>query len=208
MTGTTRSVAILLFDGIETLDFCGPLEVFSVAGKPEKTSWFEVFTVAAASPVATSNGLSVNPARRLDDCPHADILVVPGGIGTRREMANPDLLAWIRSRAASAELVLSVCTGALILGAAGLLAGLKATTHASALDLLRATAPDAEVVDSVKYVDNGRIILSAGISAGIDASLHAVGRLVGQDTARSTARHMEYDWREEEGKPGAGKPPL
>jgi len=189
----TRILAILVFDDVEVMDFCGPFEVFSVAGRFTGPPAFNVLTVAEnAGPVVTRGGLSVNPRSRLADCPRPDLLLVPGGQGTRREMHNPTLLDWIRARSQEAELVLSVCTGALLLAKAGLLDGLEATTHHGAIDLLRQVAPKTTVHSDLRFVDNGRVICSAGIAAGIDMSLHVVGRLLGREVADKTARQMEY----------------
>ncbi len=186
--------AIVIFDEVEVLDFAGPFEVFSVTGRRSKLEPFDVYTVAERlAPVAARNGLSINPRFSFADCPPPDILVVPGGYGTRREMKNPVMLEWIARTAPASELTLSVCTGALVLGAAGLLAGREATTHFMAFDELRAVAPDAVVREDRRIVDNGNIILSAGVSAGIDMSLHVVARLLGADVARETARYMEYE---------------
>ena len=203
-----RNVAILLFDAIEVLDFAGPFEVFGVAGRsPHQTRFseppFTVFTVAEITPVSARNGLSVNPAYGLNNHPKADIIIVPGGggfhadgtpFGSRREMNNPVVLNWVRQSAERAELVLSVCTGSFILGKAGLLDGLAATTHFMAIDGMRQAAPDTELRPAERYVDNGKIITSAGISAGIDMSLYVVGRLLGKDVADETARYMQYDY--------------
>lgn len=192
----TRRVAVLLFDEVEVLDFAGPFEVFSVAGRRHGLVPFDVYTVAErAGPVTARNGLSVNPRHTLADCPAPDVLVVPGGYGTRREMHNAPLVAWVGRTARASEVALSVCTGALILGRAGLLDGLEATTHFGALDLLRETAPAARVRDDLRVVDNGAVVLSAGVSAGIDAALHLVARFLGEAHARETARYMEYDGR-------------
>ena len=197
-----RNVAILIFDEVEVLDFCGPFEVFSVAGRRGGPEPFNVYTVAEkAGPVLARNNLSVNPAHTLADCPRPDVLLVPGGYGTRREMHNEALTGWIRRRAAEVELLLSVCTGALLLAKAGLLEGLSATTHHGAFGLLREAAPGAAVLESERVVDNGKVILSAGISAGIDMSLYAVGRLLGEEQAGETARYMEYDWSEKGRRP-------
>ncbi len=191
-----RNVAILIFDEVEVLDFCGPFEVFSVAARHAQESPFNVYTVAEkANPVLARNQLSVNPRYTILDCPPPDILLVPGGLGTRKEMHNPVLLDWIRSCAQKTELLLSVCTGALLLARAGLLEGLAATTHHGALDLLREVAPHTTVYENQRFVDNGKIILSAGISAGIDMSLYVVAKLLGEEPALATARQMEYDWK-------------
>ncbi|MGE0606113.1 MAG: DJ-1/PfpI family protein [Pirellulales bacterium] len=191
-----QNLAILIFDDVEVLDFCGPFEVFSVAARQADPLAFNVFTVAeSAGPVLARNGLSVNPAFQLKDCPRPDILLVPGGQGSRREMHNAALIEWIRQTAGRAELTLSVCTGALLLAKAGLLDGLEATTHHHALDLLRENAPATTVLAGRRFVDNGEVICSAGISAGIDMSLYVVSRLLGQEAARRTADQMEYDWQ-------------
>ena len=191
----TRTLAILIFDDVEVLDFCGPFEVFSVANYFDSTPAFRVLTVAEKpGPVAARNGLSVNPHVDLARCPSPDILLVPGGQGTRREIDNASLIKWIRDSAIRAELVLSVCTGALMLGRAGILDGLAATTHHKAFELLRQCAPKTEIRTNQRVVDNGRVICSAGIAAGIDISLLVVGRLLGDGVARQTAEHMEYPW--------------
>ena len=191
-----RNVAILIFDDVEVLDFCGPFEVFSATAETIRPAPFNVYTVAETRrPVIAINNLSVNPAYALSDCPPPDILLVPGGHGTRKQMKNIVLLDWIKQRAGEVELLLSVCTGALLLGKAGLLDGLVATTHHSALALLKEVAPKATVTDTQRIVDNGKIIVSAGISAGIDMSLHVVQKLLGKALAAETAAYMEYDWR-------------
>jgi len=190
-----RTVVIVVFDEAEVLDVFGPFEVFSVTGEREAGKPFRVVLVAEREgPVNLRHGLSVNPHHRLADCPRPDLLVVPGGFGTRREMNNPTLTGWIRERAEDAELVLSVCTGALLLARAGLLDGLAATTHAGAMDLLRQVAPKTRLLPGSRYVDNGKIVLAAGISAGIDTSLYVVERLLGTEVAEATAHYMEYHW--------------
>ncbi len=195
----TRNVAILIFDDVELLDFCGPFEVFSVASRQaDGQAPFNVYTVAEGSgAVMARNGLSVNPRYSIEDCPQLDIVVVPGGYGTRKQMRNELLTSWIETSAREAELTLSVCTGALMLARAGLLEGLRATTHHGALEELRQVAPNATIEENVRFVDNGSVILSAGISAGIDMALHVVGRLLGQEAALETAKQMEYAWNPE-----------
>lgn len=189
-----RNVAILIFDDVEVLDFCGPFEVFGVAGRPDEQQPFQVYTVAEKpGPVIARNALSVNPTCTIADCPRPDILLVPGGYGTRREMHNTTLLGWIKETEPGLELLLSVCTGALLLARAGLLDGLEATTHCSAFDLLEEVAPNTTVCRDKRVVDNGKIILSAGVSAGIDMSFYVVARLLGKDKALNTARYIEYD---------------
>jgi len=185
-----RTVSILLFDEVELLDFAGPFEVFSVAGRDGA---FDVQTVAeTTTPIRTRGGLTVTPHGVLDEMPAADVLVIPGGQGARTAMRREAVLDWVRTGAETAEIVLSVCTGAFILARVGLLGGCTVTTHHSVLDRLAELAPDAAVVDDQRFVDNGAIVTAAGISAGIDAALHVVERLCGSAHAAATARHMEY----------------
>ncbi|MBZ0289935.1 MAG: DJ-1/PfpI family protein [Anaerolineae bacterium] len=191
----TRNTAILIFDEVEVLDFCGPFEVFGVAGRGLPDKAFNVYTVAEkARPVIARNGLSVNPAYTLSDCPQPDILLIPGGRGTRTEMHNAVLLEWIKRQYPQVELLLSVCTGSLILGRAGLLNGLSATTHHAAMNELREAAPDTTICPEDRFVDNGKIVTSAGVSAGIDMALYIVARLLGTEESVATARHMQYDY--------------
>jgi transcriptional regulator GlxA family with amidase domain len=190
-----RTVAILVFDDVEVLDFCGPFEVFSVTGRNSDPKPFRVVLVARnAEPIVARNGLSVNPHQTFADFSGADVLLVPGGQGTRKIMNEAVFVDWVREQAVGAELVLSVCTGALVLAKAGLLDGLEATTHHGALELLRSVCPNLTVRSDVRFVDNGRVITSAGIAAGIDMSLHVVARLLGPEEAAETARHMEYPY--------------
>jgi transcriptional regulator GlxA family with amidase domain len=191
-----RNVAILLFDEVEVLDFAGPFELFSVTGRRDAERPFNVYTVAEKTPITARNGLSINPAYLLETCPPPDIIVVPGGAGTRRAMQEAHILDWVRQMDSRTELTLSVCTGALILGKAGLLDGIPATTHYGAYDLLQETVPTAAVQRGVRYVDHGRIVTSAGVQAGMDMSLHVIARLLGQEAAEETARYIEYEWRE------------
>jgi len=192
-----RIVLIMLFDDVDTLDFSGPLEVFSITGQRATGPVpFSVTTVAERQlpPVTTRSGLRITPYHTYANAPQADILVVPGGLGARHERNNPVTLQFIQRQARGAELVISVCTGALLLGAAGLLKGMRATTHHRAFDELAAVEPECEIVRGARFVDNGQIITAAGITAGIDTALYVVQRLIGQETALETARHMEYRW--------------
>jgi len=193
-----RNVLVTLFDDVDTLDFCGPLEVFAITG--QRATGLVPFTVTTVaerrSPrITTRSGLWITPYYTFADAIQADILIVPGGLGARHERKNPVVLNFIREQAKKAEIVLSICTGALLLGAAGLLDGLSATTHHGAFDELAAVAPACNIVRGQRYVDNGQIITSAGITAGIDAALYVVQRLHGPDIARETATHMEYVWK-------------
>jgi transcriptional regulator GlxA family with amidase domain len=181
---------------VDVLGFGGPFEVFSVANRFTDRPAFHVFTAAEDPvPVFARGGLSVNPHHRLADCPRPDLLLVPGGQGTRNEMDNALLIDWIKARSQEAEFLLSVGTGAWLLAKAGLLDGLEATSHHGAIDLLRRVAPKTTVHAGRRFLDNGRVVCSAGTAAGIDMSLHVVGRLVGRDVAEKTARQMEYPWR-------------
>jgi transcriptional regulator GlxA family with amidase domain len=188
-----KNIAILLFDDVEVLDFAGPYEVFAVTDELRGYAVFNVFTVAEnVGTIRARNGLKVVPHFSREDCPSPHVLIVPGGFGTRALLNKPALLEWLRLKAKHAELVMSVCTGALVLAKAGLLDGLRATTHHGSFELLRSLAPRTEVLENERFVDNGRVLTAAGISAGIDCSLHVVERLLGSETAQATAREMEY----------------
>ena len=187
-----RNVAILIFDAVEVLDFAGPFEVFGVAGEMSEGA-FNVFTVAESpGTIRASHGLKLAASHTLESCPAPHVLVIPGGYGTRALLLRPGLLEWVQVKARSAEVVMSVCTGALVLARCGLLDGLRVTTHHGCLDLLRELAPAATVDPSARYHDNGKILTAAGISAGLDCSLHVVRRLLGAEVAVATARYMEY----------------
>ena len=199
-----RHVQVLIFDDVEVLDFAGPFEVFGVTGLRTGPAPFRVETVGLSkAPIRARNGLEVRPSMSIDEATRCDVLVLPGGFGTRREMHNATLLEWIRREAADAEAVLSVCTGALLLGRAGLLDGLDATTHHVAFDELSQASPTTNVLRGARFVDNGHIVTSAGISAGIDASLHVVAKLLGHAVAAETAEYMEYDWSVRHNEPKA-----
>jgi transcriptional regulator GlxA family with amidase domain len=188
-----RNVAILLFDEVEVLDFAGPFEVFSVTDELNRHEVFNTFTMELKpGTVRARNGLKITPEFTLENCPTPHVLVIPGGAGTRALLHMPALHEWLRVKARAAEVVLSICTGALVLGRAGLLDGLRATTHHENLEELRAISPNIEVVATERFLDNGKIITSGGISAGIDASLHVVERLLGPVAAETTATYMEY----------------
>jgi transcriptional regulator GlxA family with amidase domain len=193
-----KQVGIFVFENIEVLDFCGPFEVFSVTRlneekRREESSPFNVFLVAEIKePVVATGGMKVLPDYTLDDCPRLDVLVVPGGWGTRREMNNDRLLRWIGERSRQVETLTSVCTGALLLGKAGLLDGKRATTHWRSLDWMQELFPRTAVERQLHVVEDGTLLTSAGISAGIDMALKVVSRYFGEAIARATAKHMEY----------------
>ena len=195
-----RNTAIFIFDQVEVLDFAGPFEVFSVADGLAEKAFFRVFTVAETpGTILVNNGLKLVPEHTFESAPAPDILVIPGGFGTRALLNKPSVLEWIRVRAKRAEIVASVCTGSLVLAKAGLLDGQPATTHFQSHGLLRELAPTAIIHEDRRFLDNGHIATSAGIAAGIDLSLHLVARLHGVTAAEATARHMEYHWRNDGG---------
>ncbi|BFH69393.1 AraC family transcriptional regulator [Paenibacillus dendritiformis] len=189
-------VGILLYNDVEVLDFAGPFEVFAVtehsanpAARP-----FLVQTVSEAGQLVTArNGLKVQPDYSYDNAPRFDILIVPGGPGSRTEMYNKTTTQWVKSRMDEVSIMASVCTGALILAEAGLLDGKTVTTHWNSYDRLEKDYPNLTVKRDVKYVDEGNIVTSGGISAGINMSFHLVSRLLGRDVAERTAKRMEYD---------------
>jgi transcriptional regulator GlxA family with amidase domain len=187
LVGSGKRVAVLVYDGVEPLDFIGPVEVFAA-----DHGHFEVFTVAPREGTITTGigALVVTPAHTFADCPPAEILVVPGG-GTGPISRDPEALRFIRRRAEESEVVLSVCSGSFILGAAGLLDGLTVTAHRGDLDELRRAVPGAKVVDA-RFVDNGRIVTAGGVSSGIDAALHVLGRLHGRETRDRVAEYLQH----------------
>lgn len=188
-----RTVGILLFDDVEILDFAGPFEVFAVTDELQQYQVFDVFTCALnTNLIRGKNGLSIQPDYRLDDMPLADILVIPGGSGIRALLKIPAVLQWLRHANAQAECVLSICSGALLLAKTRLLDDLQATTHHEVIAELAALAPRTTIHQNRRFIDNGKIITSAGISAGIDASLHVVTCLLGEQVTATTREYMEY----------------
>ena len=197
---TRVNVGILIFENVEVLDFAGPFEVFSrtrtVPGpesrRSDDSAPFHVFTVAKTrDAVTTTGGLVVVPAFGFADAPRIDLLVVPGGFGTRSLLHDEETLAWIGRTAAAARQVTSVCTGALLLGKLGLLDGKQATTHWAALDLLESIAPAARVDRERRVIDDG-VVTSAGVASGIDMAFYIVETLCGAEVAEETARYIEY----------------
>ena len=183
----SKKVAIFIFDGVQIIDYAAPYEVFGQAG-------FEVFTVAEKSDaITTAMGMSVNPQYTFANQPQANILMLPGG-GVTRHQENPQVIKWIQDNAKQAEVVLSVCNGAFFLAKAGLLDGLEATTFASLIDGLQAAAPKAKIVANKRFVDNGKIVTSAGLSSGIDGALHVVEKVLGRGWTEVIATNLEYDW--------------
>jgi len=193
-----KRVGILIFPNVEVLDFCGPFEVFSVTrlheeARREEPSPFEVLLVAERmDTVVATGGLKVVPDVTIDACPPLDILVVPGGWGTRTEVNNQRLIDWIGERGRSVETLTSVCTGSVLLGQAKLLDGRRATTHWRSLSRMREAFPAVTVEEKLHVVEDGHVVTSAGISAGIDMALRIVIRYFGEAVGRATARNMEY----------------
>jgi len=198
---TRQNVGILVFDDVEVLDFAGPFEVFSrtrlVPGiesrRSNDSAPFDVFTVGRNHIVSAIGGLKVIPHHSLADAPSIDILVVPGGFGTRGLLNDDATLAWIRQTAHRASQVASVCTGALLLAQVGTLRGRRATTHWAALDLL-ASIDSTILVQRDARVVWDTVVTSAGVSAGIDMAFSVVEKLHGVDVARETAHYIEYPW--------------
>jgi transcriptional regulator GlxA family with amidase domain len=185
------TTGILLFEDMEELDFVGPFEVFSMARLGHEED--RVVTIAERdAPVRGAKGLRVLPDHGFADAPPLDVLLVPGGQGTRKEVANPALIDWLRKAAEPCSWVTSVCTGALLLHEAGLARGRRVTTHWAFVETLRQRG-DVEVLERVRYVRDGRLVTSAGVSAGIDMALWLVGQIHGVEHARRTQRFMEYD---------------
>jgi transcriptional regulator GlxA family with amidase domain len=185
------TTGILLFDDAEELDFAGPWEVFTMAAKLKPED--RVVTIAPSrEPVRAAKGLRVLPDHSFADAPQLDVVLVPGGQGTRREVNNPVLIDWLRKAGAQCRWVTSVCTGALLLHEAGFAKGKRITTHWGFIEQLRARG-DAEVLEKVRYVRDGNVVTSAGVSAGIDMALWLVGQIHDVATARQVQHFIEYD---------------
>ena len=206
--GTLR-VLILAFDGVEALDFAGPFEVFTTASRmharrhPQAPAMFEVQSVGEAQLVQARAGLKLLADLDLDRAVQADLLIVPGGV-VDAPLASPATLAWIAAQARGARITASVCTGAFLLASSGVLQGdERVTTHWEDVAELRERFPGLEVMEDVRWVDNGRTVTSAGISAGIDMSLHLVERLAGRELALATARQMDFGWTPNPSAPSA-----
>ena len=186
------TTGILLFDDAEELDFAGPWEVFTTAARKEQGD--RVVTIAPKpGPVRCAKGLRVLPDHGFADAPELDVVLVPGGQGTRREVDNPVVIDWLRKTSERCRFVTSVCTGSLLLLGAGLAQGKRITTHWAFLETLRQRGGGATVVDGVRYVRDGNLVTSAGVSAGIDMSLWLVGQLYDVTHARNVQRVMQYD---------------
>ncbi len=188
-----KRVAILIFPGVQIVDYTGPYEVLGQAG-------YDVYTVAASTdPIVTNMGMTVTPAYSFENAPTPDIIVLPGG-AVANEIAKTDpTIRWILATSPKAEYTLSVCNGAFWLANAGLLDGKEATTFYGLIEQLRASFPNVRVVNNKRFCDNGRIITTAGLSSGIDGALHVIERIDGAGKARSVAFNMEYNWQPDSG---------
>lgn len=186
-------VAIFVFDGVQIIDYTGPYEVFGQGGQ------FDVYTVSkTGKTITTAMGMSMNPKYAFADSPEPDVLVIPGG-HVHGAQGDPEVLDWIRKTVGGADHVLTVCNGAFILASTGLLDGLSATTFYGLIDELRDLAPKVNVVSDRRYVDNGKIVTSAGLSSGIDGALHMISRIRGEGRAQAVALNLEYDWKPDSG---------
>lgn len=189
-TKETRTLGVVLYPGFELLDVCGPVEMFGNVGKPLK-----VITVAQkAGDVKCTQGPAMKAEYGFDDCPPLDLLLVPGGFGTIRELNNEKLLSWLRERAAKAEIVTSVCSGSAILAKAGLLDGRRATSNKVYFQMAVSNGPKVEWIKKARWVDDGDRVTSSGVSAGTDMALHVIERLYGEQIAQRIADGTEYQW--------------
>jgi transcriptional regulator GlxA family with amidase domain len=189
-----KQIGILLFPEVEELDAVGPWEVLAFWTRSFPDDGYGVTTLSKdGAPVQCAKGLVVQPHRSYADAPPLDVLIYPGGQGTRSHLHDDVQLAWVRRQRASVPLMASVCTGSLVYAAAGLLAHRPATTHWAALSTLAELDPTIELRPDDRYVDDGDVVTSAGVSAGIDMALHLVGRLAGEERARQVRRGIQYD---------------
>lgn len=194
------NIAIFIFNEVEVLDFAGPFEVFNVATRvkakldPGCASPFNVFTVAETMlPIKARGGLPVIPHHSFQNCLPIDFIVIPGGVITE-ELLKPTVTRWIAETAPRAKIIAGICTGTFLLAKTGLLDGLRVTTHWEDITDLRTMFPELQVEENVRWVEQGNVITSAGISAGIDMSLHLVAKLESEKLALATARQMDYRW--------------
>jgi transcriptional regulator GlxA family with amidase domain len=194
----SMNVAILVFDDVEVLDFAGPFEVFSVASEAAERNPdppFNVYTIGHTGGIVRARGgLKIEPSYSIHNAPQADILIIPGGFGTRRLLRNDVILTWLREQQGRVQYLLSVCTGSLVLAAAGVLHDMPATSHHTAIDRLRDLSPDTTPIHDKRFVVHGSVITSGGISAGIDMSLYMVEKLLGAKVLELVKKEMEWLW--------------
>jgi transcriptional regulator GlxA family with amidase domain len=195
----TKIIGILGFDDVEALDFAGPYEVFTTAERvcirEDSGNQFKVVSISNQNVFTARAGLSINAQFSLKGAPELDVLIVPGGITTQAEK-DSELIDWLSNVGPNVEVLASVCTGVFILASANLIGNRKVTTHWEDISDLRAKFPNLKVTEGVRWVDNGQLITSAGISAGIDMSLHLVSKFGGRELALLTAKQMDYRWQE------------
>ncbi|HEX8071280.1 MAG TPA: DJ-1/PfpI family protein [Pyrinomonadaceae bacterium] len=192
----TRNLAIFIFDGVQIIDYTGPYEVLGHAPTPDgRAPLFNIYTVAAKpGPVTTNMGMTVVPRYSFAEMPKADVLLLPGG-NVEPSMNDPAVVRWVQEQTKEAEYVMSVCNGAFFLGKAGLLDGLTATTFHGLIDQLQTLAPKARVVRDQRFVDNGKIITTAGLTSGMDGALHLIEKYVGRGRTQEVALALEYNWQ-------------
>ena len=194
MAAEAKVLGIVLFHGVEELDAVGPWEVLAHWTRTYPDDGYAVTTLAEeAASVHCAKGLVVQPHHSFADCPPLDVLIYPGGQGTRPQLKDEDRLAWVADQRQAVPLMTSVCTGSLVYAAAGILRDRPATTHWASLDLLRELDQTIDVRENVRFVDDGDVITSAGVSAGIDMALRLVVRLAGAERARNVRREIQYD---------------
>jgi len=195
----TNKIGIVAFDVAEELDFIGPWEVFTMSNeiwgyKDDSHATDDVFLVSeTGGTVKCAKGLRIETDHSFETCPDLDVLLIPGGQGTRTEVNNPKMIDFVASASTTCTWVTSVCTGSLILTAAGPAKNKRVTTHWGFINTLRERGDAKEVVENIRYIQDGNIVTAAGVSAGIDMALWIVGQLHGEDHARLTQRGMEYD---------------
>ena len=193
-------VGILIFDDVEILDVAGPFEVFAVTRlndqqRLQQSSPFKVYLISETNKqIIAIGGLRLTPDVTITECPELDLLIIPGGWGTRKESKNKILVNWISNQFTNDRLIASVCTGSSLLGKAGLLDGRDATTHWRAYDFLKESAPKARILKNVRFTLIEPIFTSAGVSAGIDLALRIVSHFFGTEIGQATARYMEYPY--------------
>ena len=192
--GRRRQLGILVFDGVEELDAVGPWEVLSTWTQQHPDDGWDSFCLSPdGRPVRSAKTLVLGAHHSIGDAPAMDVLLHPGGPGTRPMLHDSDHLAWVRRQRATVPVMTSVCTGSLVYAAAGLLVGRRATTHWASLNLLSELDPTVITDVRSRFVDDGDLITSAGVSAGIDMALHLVARLAGVERAREVRREIQYD---------------
>jgi transcriptional regulator GlxA family with amidase domain len=192
-----KVVGALLFEGFELLDVFGPLEAWGMLSYDGQ--WRVVTTAERAGPVQSAQGPHAVADSSLADCPKLDVILVPGGIGTRKQVGNEPLLEWLRARAAAAQVVTSVCTGSSLLARAGLLDGRRATSNKMSFGWVQSQGPAVQWVKEARWVEDGKLVTSSGVAAGIDMTLAVIARLAGTEVAERIAVRMEYEWHRDAG---------